>query len=772
MNDPSGGVPPALLPHIHLLSTYQYPVLHHVSIDTVVEYLLSAQRITRELAAMSWTYLDTPSDGSVLLVWQPLAQLGTNFASDGYVWADPETAFNSPVRGYTVEMYIHRSGFRPGSENVATHCRRRYRLTSKDANTNGPPPDPSLWIIHYSQADPQNRIPANRIQVPREVQTTLSARRYLHSQGQLVQKQFMLHDRDSWPTVNLPGGQSAASYAQQTSLYPGNTPAQMGRPQQQQPYFQQQQQAAMSGSIGPSPAKRPRQTPPNHTAGASSAIAAAAAVAAATHESSIDDEEDTSRGDMLDHLTPREISTMRYAQHHEWMEEVISSPYGINQILPVDLGFGLKGELESLTEGFFVAPTIDNGKGSRDPNRAGKMEDGKAEEFTKRATEKVAELSAEMEKMKRRHARRMEKLNRGKLVVEGERRLRSAISDPNSTGTEIWRLEGREDDAGDAGDGVVTASAETAREQMDNIVADIEGIVGKRVNVTKAVVCVQTGGLEEKTVQPAENTNQTNYSMNGSVNGNMPDAEMDMGNSATGLLDQYRASSTSTPGAYLSTPQPAPLQSHPSNPPSQGGTPAPPTQVQSSTHTPDPTPNYQQAGSQSLEGMTESQLPAIDMDVNMSGVSTSIDPAPTDAEANDWVMVPKNETLEPPSLPTASTSLPHSPLTQHTLDPPTAFVNTANNKLQNLTPNTTTAPIEQSSLEANINDNNTITNADFGDFANINTAGEELADFGAGDVNLDADAELGLDGSAFGDAFHGTEMHGGGGGGGGEEGGS
>ncbi len=121
MNDPSSGVPPALvnpqcctvqssneqvlivepqLPHIHLLSTYQYPVLHHVSIDTVVEYLLSAQRITRELAAMAWTYLDAPSDGSVLLVWQPLAQLGTNFASDGYVWADPETAFNSPVRGY------------------------------------------------------------------------------------------------------------------------------------------------------------------------------------------------------------------------------------------------------------------------------------------------------------------------------------------------------------------------------------------------------------------------------------------------------------------------------------------------------------------------------------------------------------------------------------------------------------------------------------------------------------------------------------------------
>ncbi|KAI9701831.1 MAG: hypothetical protein M1836_001175 [Candelina mexicana] len=759
MNDPSSGVPPALLPHIHLLSIYQYPVLHHVSIDTVVEYLISAQRITRELAAMSWTYLDAPSDGSVLLVWQPLAQLGTNFASDGYVWADPETAFNSPVRGYTVEMYIHRSGFRPGSENVATHCRRRYRLTTKDANTSGPAPDPSLWIIHYSQADPQNHIPANRIQVPREVQTTLSARRYLHSQGQLVQKQFMLHDRDNWPTVNLPGGQSAASYAQQTSTYPGNSIAQMGRPQQQ-PYFQQQQQAAMSGSIGPSPAKRPRQTPPSHAAGANSAIAAAAA-AAATHDSTIDDEEDTSRGDMLDHLTPREISTMRYVQHHEWMEEVISSPYGINQILPVDLGFGLKGELESLTEGFFIAPTIENGKGSRDPNPAGKMEEGKAEEFSKRATDKVAELNAEMVKMKRKHARRMEKLNRGKIIIESEKRLRMAVSDPASTGTETWRLEGRSDDTSDTGGGVSIASADTTREKVDDIVAIVEGVVGKRVSVTKAVVCVQTGGLEEKPAQPTENINQNNDLMNGSTNGQFPDAEMDMGNSAAGLLDQYRASSTSTPGTYLPTPQPATSHSHP---PSHSGTPAPPNQTQPSAHNPNPMPSVQQAGPQSIQEITGIQEPNADVDVDMGGVPTSLDTTSADTEASEWVMVPKDEALEPNALPSAPSPPPHSQPMPSSLDTPTALVNTPGSGLQGLTPAAASAPMEESGPGGNIDDG-ALDTTDFGDFANINTAGDELADFGAGDageMGLDGDAELGLDDSAFGDAFHGTEMHGGG----------
>lgn len=49
---------------------------------------------------MHWTFLDGPQDGSVMLTWQPLNQLGTNFASDGYVWADVEQAFTFEARGY------------------------------------------------------------------------------------------------------------------------------------------------------------------------------------------------------------------------------------------------------------------------------------------------------------------------------------------------------------------------------------------------------------------------------------------------------------------------------------------------------------------------------------------------------------------------------------------------------------------------------------------------------------------------------------------------
>ena len=85
---------------MHLVSRYRYPLMHMLPTDTVVEYLLSAPKVVRELQTMHWTFLDGPPDGSVMLTWQPLGHLGNNFASDGYVWADVEQAFTFEARGY------------------------------------------------------------------------------------------------------------------------------------------------------------------------------------------------------------------------------------------------------------------------------------------------------------------------------------------------------------------------------------------------------------------------------------------------------------------------------------------------------------------------------------------------------------------------------------------------------------------------------------------------------------------------------------------------
>ena len=48
---------------------------------------------------MSWMYMDCPPDGEVMLLWQP-SQLRIQAASDGFIWADAESAFSSEMRGY------------------------------------------------------------------------------------------------------------------------------------------------------------------------------------------------------------------------------------------------------------------------------------------------------------------------------------------------------------------------------------------------------------------------------------------------------------------------------------------------------------------------------------------------------------------------------------------------------------------------------------------------------------------------------------------------
>ena len=87
------------LQHVHLLSNFRFPTVAHMTVEAIVDYLLQAPNITRHTAPMNWTYLDAPADGTVLLVWQP-SQLGNHFASDGYIWADPEQAFSLDAKGY------------------------------------------------------------------------------------------------------------------------------------------------------------------------------------------------------------------------------------------------------------------------------------------------------------------------------------------------------------------------------------------------------------------------------------------------------------------------------------------------------------------------------------------------------------------------------------------------------------------------------------------------------------------------------------------------
>lgn len=79
--------------HVHLVSAFRYPTMPRVDFNEVAKWLMSSPQVVRDRAPFFWTYLDKPADGTILLTWQPLQRLGTNFATDGFVWAPPEQVY-------------------------------------------------------------------------------------------------------------------------------------------------------------------------------------------------------------------------------------------------------------------------------------------------------------------------------------------------------------------------------------------------------------------------------------------------------------------------------------------------------------------------------------------------------------------------------------------------------------------------------------------------------------------------------------------------------
>ncbi|PGG99080.1 hypothetical protein AJ80_09412 [Polytolypa hystricis UAMH7299] len=679
MADPAGGVPQQLLPHLHLVSNFRYPTMNQMAVETALEYLLAAPKVVRELQPVHWTFLDGPPDGTVMLTWQPLNHLGSNFASDGYVWAGAEHVYHHQVRGYTVECWYHQCGYHPPHETIAQHSRRRFRIVPSKTPNNLPPPDPSLWIVNYSKCVVEP-VPASSIHVVPQVQNILAQRRFLQSQGQLVRKEFMLHDRNSWPTINLPPQVGQQSFVPQGAGFPS---ALLGRQQAGQ-FFPPQQGANLVGVQG-------KQTR-GHRGAAPANMAGAAGV-----DHSLEEEE-ISTGDLLDLITPRDISRMRYKYNHEWMEEIFASPYKTSQILPVDLGLGKKGELESLTAPFFDAPMGPNAgrKDSKDaaaPVAAGKMEPEKADEFKNAVARKIADVSTEIEQLKKKHARRMESINRAPNFKEAELKLRDSVADPTDIGQEFWRIEGRLHTIVDE-NGVPQFEYEdkASKPKTNDVVHSVETGKGRSVAPLSDVTCVDRGGLVERieTEEPKPAQGEA--------------GDVDMGNTDT-VGQQIGAAQ----GTVVSQPE------------DREDLPPVPTTT-----------------TQGLAAATAT-APSKSEDVEMGGVQTSQPPAGTDQEAGDWVMV--NKETVPAQVQSSAGGKPAG-----AEDSGAAAVGAPASGLQGLTPAANTDMGESGALETSNFD-------DAANFGTIDSAGEALAAYGEQD-GLD----LGdLEPSAFGDAFHASE---------------
>lgn len=393
-----------------------------------------------------------------------------------------------------LEILVHRSGFRPQQEQIATHSRRRYRLKH----------EPSLWLVCYYQADRNDFRPARSIQPDNDSRRLLTERAHLErSKSQLVRQEFMLHDTAKYPTVSLPGPGGQIPYPQQHMGYPGNVMAQMNR-SQYNVHLQQQQQRAMAAraaqaGFGHSPSKRPRHSSSTHVAMSVTGIPMSHAKPKPEVSGEVLDEPEGTVPDALDVLTPRDIALSRYTQHHEWLEEILSSPFDTHRIIPSELGLGRKGELESLTRDFFDAPVYRElvGKKLPDPDnvtndlvesgqpavqdepiaRVGKLEGNKAESFHTRATETIAALNAEMETMKRRHEKRMTSLRRGTGFKEAEAKVRMAT----------FELI----------DGEVEEISPTQEKEVEDLKTALEQKEGGSIVSIAVVECTDKGGQEE-----------------------------------------------------------------------------------------------------------------------------------------------------------------------------------------------------------------------------------------------------------------------------------
>ncbi|KAF2819733.1 DUF1750-domain-containing protein [Ophiobolus disseminans] len=652
--DPSAQVPNHLLGHVHLISSYRFPTLPSLQPAQALEHLIRGPQIVRDTSPVAWTYFASPpQDGTVLLTWQP-PRLNTHFASDGMVWADAETAFDMNIRGYSLQVLIHNSGFSYPHEQFATHARYRYRIAAGPGTT-----DPNLWLVHYRPAEPQHRISSNQIPIPREVHAQLQLRAQLQAAGPLMRKEFMLHDQANWPKVEF--GQQAM--------------------RGQQPYYnplQPQRQYAAQ----PPPAKRqrlPNQQQPRPTLPGASA-----------QDNSLEEEENATQ-DAFDFLTPREISLSRYKQHHEWMEEIFSSPYAVGKIAPIDLGLGLMGELAPLTAGILDVPGADDQDGAKDSIKIKnyyKLDPEQLKEFEKRVSDYATKEQAEIEKMKADHARKMSQLKRTRTYIKAERRLR-----------DLSRSADNDSDEADP---------------VEEVVQDLEKTLGVIFDAKKSVVCLDKGGfIEAQQPSPPKaqvngNGGQTN---NGTSNGMNNDGGMEADNSAASLLDQYGSGSlTGTPIGNISLPR---LSQPPSQSQSAMGTPSAPSNMQHSS-------TFDPQGSNLGADVGDDLL---DLDVEMSGMTNAGD------KGDEWVMVDER------AGGAQSTGNPQQSVTG------------------NHPPPTNAGTMPQSTVDTEAG--SMFDAADFGSFDNLDTAGDALAEY-------DNDDTMGLDlvdDSAFGDAFHATEMH-------------
>ena len=238
---------------------------------------------------------------------------------------------------------------------------------------------------------------------------------------------------------------------------------------------------------------------------------------------------------------------MRYKQHHEWMEEIFSSPYPIEQITPVDLGLG------PLTQTLLQVGAKKELLDTTNVEGSENMRSSKMSEIQKRASDRVAELSAEIEKMRKQHEKWLERSSASIAIENAEMKLRVSTSGRESAGSEDLRTEayikGLDMQEG-AEDG---SSTQKQVEKVEDIVKEVGVLTKKKVIMGGPLKLVQKGGSEEAVI-PSEEVNVVSDLPPEPTDGQIEDGDVNMSGYVSQVFDQAGISSASTPGANVNTP--------------------------------------------------------------------------------------------------------------------------------------------------------------------------------------------------------------------------
>lgn len=638
-----------------------------------------------------------------------------------------------------LEIYYLKAGYIPG-EQFTLHARRRFRLVPVAGHPNPPQPDPNLFIVHYGPAEMNDRVPVAMIPYDERVNAIMQQRHFLQRAGQIRRKEFMLSDRVNWPSLPELTRQQLGP-----QMNPRGVPQQMAYPAQPPPPGPPSKRAR-HGQNQSQPAALPPGMPPVDAA--------------------FDDDEDISRGDMFDHLTPREISMSRYQQNHEWMEEILSSAYRISQITPADLGLGLKGELASLTEGIFTAQ---GGEAySQVPEKAyvGRLDPGQADEFRKRVDKYVTSTQAEIKKMEEEHLKTMAALKEHSLFKTKEKELRAIV---DGHGSAHAKHEGRpqHDDE--------PVVRHVSKHSVEEVVQQVESASGRKIVSLPLFKRVQDGGYQAPAPEPPAPGSTAELSRQPSragsqASGAMGETDMDMGDTASGLLDQMHTgfSSTSTPVNNFPTPQ-----THLSAGPSNAATPSQAANAAS----PAPAPAASDAAAPAQPSG----------DVEMGGTDTApeneVRTTPDQSTGSgDWVVVPKddgketaNDTTQTTTTTTTTTQPPADATTTATTAAPaaaaaaaadtTAATASEGDDAKPPTPAATKAPSAAATPAVTDGGSVSFDQNDFSSLGDLDTAGDALAGYDAPELDGEAgglgddslDLQMDMEDSAFGDAFHGVD---------------